>query len=227
MWHTACARTQVTAWLQYGDCRSATTLKPLTGDVSNIALLIIRQCSTGKCWILAFMWTPPIQTLWGPSTPPPGNGPPIAGQWTLPRHRNCSGTAQRTCQRPGLQISHIQIRLSIRWTSTDRHTGSTANVPMPDTSGLLRGRVTPRWVRTALVAEGEPRSYKAAGFNVVADRCMFERARLWPVPHQQKPEGSGWEPLDQVGRSESIKRPTDTLLVWVFYNNASNVLEQF
>ena len=56
--------------------RSATTLKPLTGDMNNIDHVIIMQCSAGKPWVLAFMWMPldthrhPSKHWCGPSAPP-------------------------------------------------------------------------------------------------------------------------------------------------------------
>ena len=69
-------------------------LKPLTGEVNNIVLLIT--------WVLAFMWMPldthhPSKHCCGPSTTtlPNGDGPP-ARQCVLQHRKHCSGTAQGT-----------------------------------------------------------------------------------------------------------------------------------
>ena len=52
-----------------------TTLKPSTGDETNIDHLISMQCSAWKPWLLAFMWMPldmnhPSKHCCGPRTPP-------------------------------------------------------------------------------------------------------------------------------------------------------------
>ena len=73
---------------------SATTLKPLTGDVNNTDHLITTQCSAGKPWVLAFMWMPldthhPSKHCCEPSAPPHHNN---TTWWQCPPPAN---TAQK------------------------------------------------------------------------------------------------------------------------------------
>ena len=107
--------------------RSATSLKSMTDENNNIDHLVKMPRSAGKPWVPAFTWPlweasltqTPLQTKWA------AHGKDTA-QWQRPPSRttqlqhckNCSGTTQRTWQRPqSVNLGSEFLRSQSNWAS--------------------------------------------------------------------------------------------------------------